>query len=76
MILIIKRGIDDFNPIDSRIQISFNLKDGYIQMSYICKRAWTCSSQWTPWPTYLSLLHDCTDLPANKCEKAELKFND
>ena len=37
MILIIKRGIDDFNPIDSRTHISFNLKDGYIQMSYICK---------------------------------------
>ena len=37
MILIIKRGIDNFNPIGSKTQISFNLKDGYIQMSYICK---------------------------------------
>ena len=64
MILFIKWGIDDFNPIDSRIQISFNLKDGYIQMTYICKG-----------PEHVHV-HDCTDLPASKCEMAELKFND
>ena len=76
MILIIKRGIDDFNPIDSRIQISFNLKDAYIQMSYTCKGPEHVQVNEPLDQLTLASYPTALNLPASKCEMAEKMFND